>query len=331
MRKVLLAYLTFFALIFSGCSSKEVYEPKVVKDDWKLYGDMNQSIVETNQDGALLEDGHVFINSKVSDVTIDEDKNFLSFSDGWVISSSLDGNMTLTYESDPSLTHNFELKKSVATASVKSDILAVLFADNEMALYSISSKKLLLKEQGNPPIIVNSKIVKPYFMNDLVLFLTLDGKVVIISSTQNKKLRSIIVSSEENFNNIVYFNLVDNKFIAATGTKMLSFGQKEVRAEYEARDIITDNNTIYVATKQGDIISLNSELGVNAKQKFAFAHFLGLIATEDKIYALEKNGYIIELSKDLLEYNVYEVDVEEGYIYVNGNTFYIADEHISVK
>lgn len=326
-----LVFLALIAFVFIGCSTKKVYEPKILKDDWKLYDDANQSIIETNQDGALLEDRRVFVESKVLDVKIDEDKNFLSYSDGWVISASLDGNMSIVYSADPSMKHNFELKKSIATASIKNDILAVLFADNEMALYSISSKKTLLKEQGNPPIIVNSKIVKPYFMNDLVLFLTLDGKVVIISSSQYKKLRSIIVSSEDNFNNIIYFNIVDDKFIAATGTKILSFGQKEVRADYEARDIITDGTNIYIATKQGDIISLNPELGVNEQQKFPFAHFLALIATEDKLYALEKTGYLIELSKDLLTYDVYEVDVEEGYIYVNGNTFYIADEYISVK
>ncbi|WP_373070085.1 hypothetical protein [Sulfurimonas sp.] len=331
MHKIFLTFLTVLVLVFSGCSSKKVYEPKSVKDDWEIYGDMNQSIVETNQDGALLEDRRVFVEGKVSNITIDEDKYFLSYSDGWVISASLDGNMTLAYESDPSMIHNFDLEKSVATASVKNDTLAVLFADNEMALYSISSKKPILKEQGNPPIIINSKVVKPYFMNDLVLFLTLDGKVVIISSTQNKKLRSIIVSSEDNFNNIIYFNIVNDKFIAATGTKILSFGQKEVRVEYEARSIITDGNNIYVATKQGDIVSLNSELGVNEKVKFPFAHFLALIATGDKIYALEKEGYLIEFSKDLLEYDVYEVDVEEGYIHVNDKTFYIEDEYISVQ
>jgi outer membrane protein assembly factor BamB len=331
VNNILLISLSVFALLLGGCSTKEVYEPKVVKDDWELYDDANKTIIETNQDGALLEDRSVFIDGKEHDIKIDKDKNFISYSDGWIISASLDGNLSMIYSADPTMKHQFDLEKSIATASVKNDILAVLFADNEMALYSISSKKALLKEQGNAPIIVNSKIVKPYFMNDLVLFSTLDGKVVIISSTQNKKLRSIIVSSEENFNNIIYFNIVENRFIAATGTKILSFGEKEVRVDYEARDIITDENKIYIATKQGEIISLNSELGVNAKQKFAFAHFLGLIATEDKLYALEKNGYLIELSKDLLEYNVYEVDVEEGYIYVNDKTFYIADEYISVK
>ena len=331
MRKIFLAFTALITLIFSGCSTKEVYEPKQVKEDWQNYGSIEQDIIETNMDGALLEDRRVFIDSKISNIKIDEDKYFISKSDGWIISASLDGNLSLQYIADANMTESFNLEKSIATASVKNDILAVLFADNEMAIYSISTKKLLLKEQGNAPIIINSKVVKPYFMNDLVLFLTLDGKVVIVSLTQKKKLRSIIVSSEEHFNNIIYFNVIDDKLIAVTGTKILSFSQKEVRVKYEIRDVITDKNKIYITTKQGEIISLNSNLDVISKVKFPFAHFLGLIAKEDKIYALEKEGYLIELSKNLLTYDVYEVDVEEGYIHVNGDSFYIADEYISVK
>lgn len=330
MQKILLSCLTLLIFIFGGCSTKEVYEPKSIKGEWETFGDAKQGIIETNQDGALLEDRHVFINGKANDIKIDKDKYFLSYSDGWVISASLDGKLSLQYDGNTNV-ENFELKKSIATASVSGDILAVLFADNEMALYSIASKKLILKEQGNPPIIINSKVVKPYFMNDLVLFLTLDGKVVIVSTKEKKKLRSIIVSSEDNFNNIIYFNVVDERLIAVTGTKILSFGKKEIRAEYEVRDVIVDKNTIYIATKQGEVISLNSDLGVNQKVKFPFAHFLGLIARKDKIYALEKEGYLIEFSKDLLEYNVYEVDVEEGYIHINGDTFYVADEYIKVE
>ena len=331
MRNIFLATFFLSAFVFSGCSTKEVYKPELIKDEWKHFGDSNQSIVETNLDGALLEDRDVFVDGKTYNTKIDDDKYFISYSDGWIISASLDGNLILQYSADANMVESFDFKKSIATASVQNDILAVLFADNQMALYSISDKKLLLKEDANAPIIINSKVVKPYFMNDLVLFLTLDGKVVIVSLAQKKKLRTIIVSSEDHFNNVIYFNVIEDRLIAVTGTKMLSFGQKEIRADYEVRDVLSDVNKIYITTKQGDIISLTPDLGVIAKAKFPFAHFLGLIATEDKVYALEKEGYLIELSKDLLEYNVYEVDVKEGYIHTDDKTFYIADEYIKVK
>ena len=332
MRNVLLLFLSLFVLFFSACSSKKVFEPKVVKDDWKHYGNSDETIIDISSQTALTKTRKIISKDKfIDNIRIKESYRLIGSSDGWVISSNIEGNVSLGFIDDSSLEENFELKKSIAGASVKNDILAVLFADNEMALYSIATKELLLKEQGTPAVVVDSRIVNPYFMNDLVLFLTLDGKVVIVNSTLKKKLRTIIVSSEDNFNNIIYFNVIDNKLIAATGHKILSLSDKEVRVSYDTRNIAYDDNNIFITTKQGEIVSLTPSLQVNAKVKFPFAHFLGLIVHKDKLYALEKEGYLIELSKDLLTYDVYEADVQEGYIFVADKIFYIDDEYISVE
>ena len=331
MKIIHLFLIIVLAITFSACSSKEVYEPKLIVGQWQNQGDLESQIIDTTLDAALLENREVFIDKKSTGIIIDEDQRLISYSDGWVISATIDGDLTLQFIADKTMVEKFTLKKTIATASVQDDVLAVLFADNEMAMYTISSKKLLLKEQGTAPIIVNAKIVKPHFMNDLVLFLTLDGKIIITSLTQKKKLRSIIVSSEDHFNNIISFNVVEDKLIAMTGTKLLSFADKEIRAKYEIRNAIYNENNIYITTKQGEIISLTLDLQVKAKVKFPFAHFLGLITHKDKLYALEKEGYLMELSKDLLSYDIYEVDVEDGFVYTTDKIFYIGDEFISVE
>ncbi len=318
-------------IIFGGCSSKEVFTPEVVKDDWKHNGDASAKIIDVASDVAMLQNRKVLLKSGDINQTIDKEKRILGLSDGWVISSTIDGSITIDFLGDESMKQTFNLKKTIAGATVKNDMLAVLFTDNEMALYSISQNSLLVKIQGTPPIVVDSRIVNPYFMNDLVLFLTLDGKIVIVNSTQKKKLRTIIISSEDNFNNIIYFNVIDKRLIAATGTKMLSMSAKETRVDYEIRDITQEGDTIFITTKQGEIISLTPDLQVNAKVKFPFAHFLGIIVNNDKVYALEKEGYIIELSKDLLQYDIYDADVEDGFIFVGDKKFYIDDKYISVE
>ncbi|WP_321778071.1 hypothetical protein [Sulfurimonas sp.] len=329
MKHILLLF--FIAFIFGACSSKEVFEPKVVKDDWRFYGSKEERIVDVSSDVAMLESRKVLLKDGEIETKIEESHRLLGSSDGWILSSSIDGKLTIDYIEDATMKKTFNLKKTIAAASIKNDVLAVLFADNEMALYSVSKKSLLLKIQGSPPIVVDSKIVNPYFMNDLVVFLTLDGKVVIVNAKLKKKLRTVIVSSEDNFNNIINFHVVDSKLIAATGNKILSMAAKEVRVSYEIRNITYDDINIYITTKQGEIISLTPDLQVNSKVKFPFAHFLGLIVYKDKIYALEKEGYIIELSKDLLKYDVYEVDVEDGYIFVADKIFYVDDEYISFE
>jgi hypothetical protein len=331
LKKLVLIFAVLFTIIFTGCSSKEVFEPKQVKDDWKFYGNSEEKIVDVSSDVAMLENRKVLLKNRLIDSSIEDSFRLLGSSDGWVISSNIDGELIIDFIEDKSMRKKFNLKKTIAGASIKNDILAVLFADNEMALYSISKESLLVKVQGSAPVVVDARIVNPYFMNDLVLFLTLDGKIVIVNSELKKKLRTTIVSSEDNFNNIIYFNVIDNKLIAATGTKLLSMATKEIRASYEIRNIVYSGTSIFITTKQGEVISLTPDLQVNAKIKFPFAHFLGLIVHNDKIYALEKEGYLIEISTDLLKHDIYEVDIDEGYVFVADKIFYVDDEYISVE
>lgn len=318
-------------IFFSACGSKEVFKPISIVDDWEHSGSSDVTIKSISQNAALIEDRKILVDGKIVDIFIAEDEKLLGESDGWILSSNIDGNLTLQNIADKKSVEKFNLKKTIATASVKKDTLAVLFSDNEMALYSIKSKTLLLKEQGNPPIVVNSKIVKPYFRDELVIFATLDGKVVIINEATKKRLRTIIVSTEEHFNNIIYFNLLDNKIIAATGNKILSLSQDEIRLPFDIRSIVADDKNIYIATKQGEIISLTSDLKENARLKFPFAHFLGLILNDGKLYALEKEGYLIEMPIDLSSSSIYEADVEDGYVYINNKIFFVHDEYISVE
>lgn len=330
MKKYIL-FASLFVVLFSACSTKEVYKPKYIDEEWSKYESSDETIIDKSINIAQLDNAKVLVKDGILDVKIQESHRVISHSDGWVVSASLEGELLLTSVEDANNTNLFELKKTIASASVSGDTLAVLFADNEISLYSISSKKVLFKEQGGKSLAVDARIVNPYFMNDLVLFSTLDGKVIIVNVNLKKKLRTIIVSSEDNFNNIIYFNVIDNKIIAATGYKILSLAAKDVRVQYEIRDIVNDDKAMYITTKQGEVISLTSDLQVNAKIKFPFAHFLGMISYGDKLYILEKEGYMIVLDKDMYNYSVHEIDIEDGFIFITDKVFYVADEKISVE
>ncbi|MCX6051532.1 MAG: hypothetical protein NTZ60_03370 [Campylobacterales bacterium] len=331
MKTLSFVLLTLSILFFGACSSKKVFEPKNVVGKWDKYGSSPKGVVDITSNVAMLENRTVLAKDTIIDIEIAKSYRLLAKSDGWIISSTIDGNLMLQFILDKNIVENFELKKTIASASIKNNMLAVLFADNEMALYNISTKELLLKEQGDPSLAVDSRITSPHFMGELVLFPTLDGKVVIINSKLKKKLRTIIVSSEEHFNNIIYFNVIDNKIIAATGNKILSIATKEEREKYEIRTIAYDNKDIFLTTKQGEVVSITPDLKLNAKTKFPFAHFLGMITTTDKVYLLEKEGYLIELSKDLKEQKIYKANIDNGYVFTADKMFYVEDEFISVE
>ncbi len=331
MKNLQLLILSLGIIFFSACSSKRVYEPENVAGSWDKEGSIESPIVDVTSNIALLENGNVLTTTKKLNLQIEESFRVVSSSESWVISSTVDGKLKLQYTDSGKNSKDFDLKKTIAGASVKDDILAVLFADNEMALYSIASKELLLKEQGGEVIAVDSRIVNPYFMNDLVMFPTLDGKIIILNSKTKKKLRTIIVSSEDNFNNIIYFNVLNNKIIAATAYKILSMGQKEIREKYEIRNVANDGKNVFITTKQGEIISLTSDLQLNSKLKFPFAHFIGLIVKNNKVYALEKQGYMVEAPADLSSFNIYNVDIDKGFVFISDDIFYVDDGYISVE
>ena len=318
-------------VLFSACSTKEVFEPLSVDEDWSKYKDSEFDIIDTSSNVALLEDRQVLSRDGIYDVNVSTTDRVVSQSGGWIITSSIEGNLNLISQDDKDSVEKFELKKSVASASVEGNTLAVLFADNEIALYDISSKKVLFKEQGGKYIATNSQIVNPYFMRGLVLFATLDGKVVFVNKAKNKRLRTVIVSSEDNFNNVISLNVIDNKIIAATSYKILSMAKKEIRVKYEIRDIVYDERDLYIATKQGEIIALTPDLQLVSKVKFPFAHFYGMVLDGDKLYILEKEGYLIVLDKKSFEYTVHEVDFDDGYIFTSKDTFFINDEQILTK
>jgi len=322
---------TLFILIFSACSSKEVFEPKQLDSDWEKYESSNAEVIDVASNIALLEDRSVLSKAEVIDVEIPEGQRVISHTKSWIISASIDGNTTLTSVKDKTLQENFNLKKTVASANVNGDLLAVLFADNETALYDIPSKSILYKEQGGKALAVDSRIVNPYFMNELVLFATLDGKVIIVNTKLKKRLRTVIVSSEDNFNNIIYIDILDNKIIAATPYKILSMSRKDIRAKYEIRNVAYGEKNVFITTKQGEVLSLTPDLQVNSKIKFPFAHFLGMISYENKLYILEQEGYLIVVDKDSFDYTIHEVDMNDGFIFVGDKVFYLDDEKILVE
>jgi hypothetical protein len=331
LKKLVATGLTLSLVLFSACSSKKVFEPENTSSSWDKYQSIGENIIDITSTAALLENRKVLAGDKTIDIEIPENYRLIGSSDGWIISATINGNLKLQSVNDSAKVIEFEVQKTVASASIQGDLLAVVFADNELGLYTLSNKELLLKEKVGESLAIDSRIATPYFVGGVVVYPTLDGKLVIINPEAKKRLRTTILSSEEFFNNVIYFNLVDQKIIAATAHKVLTMAQEENRAAYEIRNMISNNDGLYIATKQGEVIALTPSLQLRSKLKFPFAHFLGMIAKEDKLYILEKEGYLIVAPKDLSSYTIHPVDLDEGFVYVSEKGFFVHDELISIE
>lgn len=325
--------LSLGAMLFlSGCSHKEVYKPEDVKGEWRNAGHLSASIAQTTESAALLDNGRLLTKKGEKNIKIPDEYRLINATDSWIITESPEKNLVLFSSEGRDAQVTFEFKRQVAAANIQDDTVAILFTNNEMALYSLESKKLLFKESANAPIAVNSHIANPYFLKELVLFLTLDGKIVIVNSATKQVLRSVVVSSAEYFNNVTYMNVIDNNLVASTDSAVLALSQKEAREKYEIRNIAYAQDGIWITTKQGEIIALTPTLQFKAKKKFPFAHFVGLSVQNDRVYALEQEGYMIAITKNLLAYDVYDVDMDsDNKIFLGDGRFYFDDRYIDIK
>lgn len=321
----------FGALFIHGCSTKEVYKPEKVKGEWRSAGNLSAPLHSVSEAGAVLVNGNLLTKEGEQKLKIPMDFHLLNISDGWVITQNGANDLELIPEDGVSPHVVLELKRTVAAATVQGDTIAILFGNNEMALYSLQTKKMTFKESSNAPIAVDARIGNPKFLKDLVLFLTLDGKIVIVNVTDKKLLRSIIIGSEEYFNNVTYLNMIDNNIIASTGSSILALSQKESREKYEVRDIAYTEDGVWLTTKQGEVIALSPTLQFKAKKKFPFAHFVGISVQKDRVYVLEQGGYLIALSKNLLTYDVYDVDMKHDTVFVGDEKVYFNDRYINIK
>jgi hypothetical protein len=127
-------------------------------------------------------------------------------------------------------------------------------------------------------------------------------------------------------------NVIDNNLVASTGNGVLALSQKEAREKYEIRNIAYTTEGIWLTTKQGEVVALSPTLQFKAKKKFPFAHFVGLSVQNDRVYALEQEGYMIALTKNLLAYDVYDIDMDaKNKIFLGDGRFYFDDRYINIK
>jgi len=315
-------------LLFTACSSKKYFEPEDVSSNIELNKEsMSSSIVSMNKIGATLEDGKIINGKGVSSFELPKGFDFLN--------TTADGKIIATNRINKILIGNEEriMKDVIVAASIKDDKLAVVYSNNTIELIDLKINKTLFKEYLPVSLANDTRITNPYFMGNLILFPTLNGKVVILSSLTNEIVKNISVDPDNEFNNIISLNVIESSqtLIIASPNKVVSISPKEVISkEYEVRDMILKNDDIYLATIDGQIIKLTPTLIEVAKKKYKYAKFHAL-AYSNSLYAIESQGYIVNLNSDLSNDSIYKFsfDNEERMIAI-GNKVYFDSKYITL-
>ncbi|AFI05387.1 hypothetical protein HCD_01790 [Helicobacter cetorum MIT 99-5656] len=319
----------------------------LIKGEVRFAHALQDSIVSSNRYGAVLKNGAVIDANGLTQLRIGKNFNyessFLNESQGFFIlaqdclnktSKKIEENKVaeetnlkvegVKEKVQDKACHQVELissnpnasQKSIVipletfalSASIKGDTLAVVLADNSANLYSIASQKLLFSEKGTPSTAINSLMAVPIFMDTVVVFPMLDGRLLVVDYVHGNPtpIRNIVIHSEKFFNNVTYLMVDGNNMIASTGKRILSVvSGQEFNYDGDIVDLLYDKGRLYVLTLDGQILQMDKSLRELNSVKLPFASLNTIVLNNNKLYALEKRGYVVEV--DLSHYNEYKI------------------------
>lgn len=320
--------LLFVSLVFilAGCSTKEYYEPEDTLGNYQsTKDDLKAEIISMNKDGATLENGEIITKRGLSKFKLPEEYVFLNISDDKVIASNYKDKVLIDEK-------ELEVGGVVVAATSKDNQLAMLFSDNSIQLYDLDEDRILLKEYFPHSFVNDTRIANPYFMSNIVLFPTLDGKIVIVSQADNKMIKNIVVDAKGQFNNIIFLDVINDTLVAATANKVITVGDGVLNIkDYNIRDIITKDSYIYIATIDGQIIKTDISLNIMDRRKYRYAKVYAL-AYGSTLYALESQGFLIKISEDFKSDEIYDFSFDnERKVIALDDTIYYDDEYIILK
>ena len=310
--------LILFLVLFTGCSNKKYFEPKDVEKKIKFnISSMASSIKSKNSIGATLNDSRIISKSGISINKIRSDFKFINTFNDEIISSNYKDKLLIGKK-------EINTKDPVVAASIKNNILAMIHSNNSIELYDLEKDKTLFKDYLSISLANDTRLVNPFFMNDIVLFPTLNGKIVIVSLKSKKIVKDIIVDAKGKFNNLIYLNVVNDVLITASANKVITISNGKLNSkDYEIRDIISNNNYLYIATIDGQLIKTDLFLNEIVKKKYKYSKIHAL-AFSDSLYAIESQGFIIKLSHDFSKEKIikFEFDNEQRMIVIDNKIYY---------
>lgn len=328
----LLFTLTIVALAITGCGTKRQYfQPETLAGKVSYDGSLPAAIADATREGATLENGQIITKQGLINVSLPTGFTYLTEDNGKYVGVSTCGEMVIVDAQKNTLfKHKFE--GAIASAQLKGNLIALVLASNELVLYDIKSNTSLLRLAQDKVLVLDSRIAAPYFLGDLIVFPTLDGKLVIVDEKSKKAIRDVVVSNEKFFGNIIYLQVLGDRLVAATKSKVVSINPKSIAfLEADVKDVIVLENRIFVFTKDGRVMLTDADLKVIKERKFPFATFAGTIHGKF-VYMIEKGGYVIATDTDLVSVNVYKLpDEVEERMFTTSDTLYYSNKFFKLS
>lgn len=316
------------ALILAGCSGKQYYEPE---NTIALSGvSMHDELTHYSRDGATLASGKVLTKTQTVNLKLKKGFYFINHSKNAAITADLHGNCNIVTEKG--IVASAKFPKALVAGTLMGKYLVYVLQNNNYGVYDFSQEKIVYNNKSNKVFAIDTRIANPLPIDKLIVIPTLDGKLTILDLSTFKIAKEMYVSTESSLNNIIALKKLSNTLIAATPNKVLSIsskGKKEL--DTAVSEVIVNNDAVYLFSIDGRILKVDESLTIISEEKFKFAHFSIATVGEDKVYALDKQGYLIVANKTLSKHKVYKLSDVDGYAFVSNEKLYYNGEMINLS
>ncbi len=327
VKKTLLA-TAITSILFLGCSGKQYYEP--LNASSLSASNMGDQLIHYSRDGATLASGKVLTTTEMVNLNLPPTFYFINNTKKAAITADLQGNCHIL--TTKGITKTTKFSEPLVAGTLIGKYLVYVLQNNHYGVYDFAQNKIVYSNSSNKAFAIDSRIANPLAIDNLVVIPTLDGKLTILDLTTFKIAKEIYVSTQSYLNNIIFLNKINNTLIASTPNKVLAIsskGKKEL--DTEVSEVAIKNGAVFVFAKDGRVLKLNDLLSIISEKKFKFAHFSVASVGEKKLYALDKQGYLIVSNQTLSKQKVYKVAEVDGYAFVSDEKLYYNGEIINLK
>ncbi len=319
-----LLFIAFAVFLLSGCSEKNYFEPKRVDGTVEYDGELPAAIAETGYRSATLENGAFITDDGLHEERLPEGYRYIA-GDGELIVAAADCKPNIIYDTKSKKSRSIALPRRVLAALFipGSKKIAFLIEGNSYGIYDYEKDEIVVKYESDNALTADIRIASPMMLENLILVPTLDGKLVILDRKSGVRVREIIVGKGDDFNNVIFLDVVGDRLVAATPHRIISVSPKLMDAlDMEISDILFVKEGIYILSKEGKVYRCDNELKILNSKKFPFAHFVGAVYGE-YIYLIEREGFIIATDTELANARIFKIPERiESWFFAAKDTLY---------
>ncbi len=307
-RFVLLATLAAWLLI--GCSKKAIYTPERI-DDRLSYSDRTPLPMQESWlgSGATLEDGSIFLPAAGREsFGLGAEFRLVGVNGPWRLMADRSGTLK-AIDTQSGARHKLTLSQPVLSAATDGSVVATISRDNSHRLHDLHSGEVVMLVRERPTMTITTQIAPPLIGADQVIFGTLDGKLLVVDRDRNRVVLERVVGTDSHFGNVRFMVAHDHRIIAATAGRIISLGLDGTTEtlSVNVRTLSLLPSGLYLFSTEGHIKRLSSRLETLDEHRIPFARILAAHEQSDRLYLMERSGYLITLRTDLSDQRIYEL------------------------